>query len=91
MKSRVESKDKEERAKDGSLDEAGGGKFDVGKVASVSDLEGAVAKIVFEVVKEVALNVGFVNVVEKGGDVECVVGVLEVKEYCCCVLSFGET
>ena len=36
-------------------------------------MKGAVAKIVLEIVKKVALDIDFVDVVEECGNVECVV------------------
>ena len=56
----------------------------------MSNLEGAVTKVVLEIVKKVALDIDFVDVVEKCRDVECVICMLEVEENCCCVLSFGK-
>ena len=56
----------------------------------MSNLKGAVAKVVLEIVKKVALDIDFVDVGEKCRDVECVICVLEVEENCCCVLSFGK-
>ena len=76
MESRVKGEDEEEMTKDGSLDKTGGGEFSIGKVAGVSNLEGAVTKVVLEIVEKVALDIDLVNVVDKCRDVECVVGVL---------------
>ena len=56
----------------------------------MSDLKGAVTKVVLEIVKKVALDVDFVNVVDECGNVEGVICVLKVEENCCCVLAFGK-
>ena len=60
MKGRVKSKDKEERAENGALDKSRGRVFSVGKVTSVSNLEGTVTEIVFKIVAKVSLDVNVV-------------------------------